>query len=293
MFIEANQHTIALLEPIERKILYKMSSAEEKAKFKLEPGLGGKSMIYQRVIKRVYDFDKGADVIDALHNNPFQCALLICFVSSLQREWNKIWREIDAKNYYKSLDHQGITFKNDDKKALTPKHLVSEIENLRREPNDEGEIPEYQYKFIFKDLEVFKDVARILFGYMDRSGTVAPSDRDKIEKFFKTFIPSFFDVPASFFDGMNHEDSAMLVDHEEPVGNMLMLIDNADVDIDNGPLSSEPSLVKTLGLQQLMQEMGDSKRSLRVTSLGTMLFIVSSGSCRLDNNYWTFNSVTY
>ncbi len=70
MFIEANQHTIALLEPIERKILYKMSSAEEKAKFKLEPGLGGKSMIYQRVIKRVYDFDKGADVIDALHNNP-------------------------------------------------------------------------------------------------------------------------------------------------------------------------------------------------------------------------------
>ncbi|CAG8603504.1 7985_t:CDS:10 [Funneliformis mosseae] len=126
-----------------------------------------------------------------------------------RREWNKIWREIDAKNYYKSLDHQ-------------------------------GEMPEYQFKFAFKDLEVFKDVARILFGYMDRSGTVAPSDRDKIEKFFKTFIPSFFDVPASFFDGMNHEDSAMLVDHEEPVVNVPMSIDNADADIDNGPLSSEP-----------------------------------------------------
>ncbi|CAI2174413.1 5664_t:CDS:10 [Funneliformis geosporum] len=247
MFIEANQHTIALLEPIERKILYKMSS-EEKSKFKLESGLGGKSMIYQRVIKRVYDFDKGADVIDALHNNPATVVPVVLKRlkqkdeewKRARREWNKIWREIDAKNYYKSLDHQGITFKNDDKKALTPKYLIAEIENLRREPNDEGEMPEYQFKFPFKDLEVFKDVARILFGYMDRSGTVVPSDREKIEKFFKTFIPSFFDVPASFFDGMNHEDSAMLVDHEEPVVNVPMSIDNADVDIDNGPLSSEP-----------------------------------------------------
>jgi len=247
MFIEANQHTIALLEPIERKIQYKMS-AEEKAKFKLEPGLGGKSMIYQRVIKRVYDFDKGADVIDALHNNPATVVPVVLKRlkqkdeewKRARREWNKIWREIDAKNYYKSLDHQGITFKNDDKKALTPKYLIAEIENLRREPNDEGEIPEYQYKFVFKDLEVFKDVARILFGYMDRSGTVAPSDRDKIEKFFKTFIPSFFDIPASFFDGMNHDDSAMMIDHEESVVNMPMPIDNVDADIDSGPLSSEP-----------------------------------------------------
>ncbi|RIA87755.1 hypothetical protein C1645_776535 [Glomus cerebriforme] len=246
MFIEANQHTIALLEPIERKIQYKMTS-EERSKFKLEPGLGGKSMIYQRVIKRVYDFDKGTDVIDALHNNPVTVVPVVLKRlkqkdeewKRARREWNKIWREIDAKNYYKSLDHQGITFKNDDKKALTPKYLIAEIENLRREPNDEGEIPEYQYKFVFKDLEVFKDVARILFGYMDRSGTVAPSDREKIEKFFKTFIPSFFDIPTSFFDGMNHEDSSMLVDHEESV-NMPMPIDNVDADVDNGPLSSEP-----------------------------------------------------
>ncbi|GES74256.1 paired amphipathic helix protein pst1 [Rhizophagus clarus] len=247
MFIEANQHTIALLEPIERKIQHKMTS-EEKTKYKLEPGLGGKSMIYQRVIKRVYDFDKGADVIEALHNNPATVVPVVLKRlkqkdeewKRARREWNKIWREIDAKNYYKSLDHQGITFKNDDKKALTPKYLIAEIENLRREPNDDGEIPEYQYKFVFKDLEVFKDVARILFGYMDRSGTVAPSDRDKIEKFFKTFIPSFFDIPASFFDGMNHEDSSMLVDHEEPVANMPMTIDSVDADVDSGPLSSEP-----------------------------------------------------
>ncbi|CAG8506520.1 17062_t:CDS:10 [Cetraspora pellucida] len=221
---KSNLHTIHLLEPIEKKINTKLTP-EEKAKFKLEPGLGGQSMIYQRIIKKVYDVEKGLEVIDALHNNP---------CTAVPREWNKIWREIDAKNYYKSLDHQGITFKNDDKKALTPKYLVAEIENLRREPSDEGEPAEYQFKFIFKDLEVFKDVARILFGYMDRSLTVAPSDREKIERFFKTFVPSFFELPPNMFDGLNHEDSAMLVDNEETSTNIST--DN----IDGEPLNAEP-----------------------------------------------------
>ncbi|KAF0493793.1 Paired amphipathic helix protein pst1 [Gigaspora margarita] len=241
MFIEANLHTIHLLEPIEKKINTKLTP-EEKTKFKLEPGLGGQSMIYQRIIKKVYDVEKGLEVIDALHNNP--CTAVPVVLKRLRqkdeewkrarREWNKIWREIDAKNYYKSLDHQGITFKNDDKKALTPKYLVAEIENLRREPSDEGEPAEYQFKFIFKDLEVFKDVARILFGYMDRSLTVAPSDREKIERFFKTFVPSFFDLSPTMFDGINHEDSAMLVDNEETSTNIST--DN----IDGEPLNTEP-----------------------------------------------------
>ncbi|CAG8457167.1 18416_t:CDS:10 [Racocetra fulgida] len=232
MFIEANLHTIHLLEPIEKKINTKLTP-EEKAKFKLEPGLGGQSMIYQRIIKKVYDVEKGLEVIDALHNNP--CTAVPVVLKRLRQkdeEWKRA--RIDAKNYYKSLDHQGITFKNDDKKALTPKYLVAEIENLRREPSDEGEPAEYQFKFIFKDLEVFKDVARILFGYMDRSLTVAPSDREKIERFFKTFVPSFFELPPNMFDGLNHEDSAMLVDNEETSTNIST--DN----IDGEPLNAEP-----------------------------------------------------
>jgi len=66
MFIEANLHTIAILEPICKKIS-KMAQ-EEKSRYKLEPGFAGKSMIYQRVIKKVYDGDKA--VLEQLHNNP-------------------------------------------------------------------------------------------------------------------------------------------------------------------------------------------------------------------------------
>lgn len=89
MFIEANLHTIHLLEPIEKKINTKLTP-EEKAKFKLEPGLGGQSMIYQRIIKKVYDVEKGLEVIDALHNNP--CTAVPVVLKRLRQkdeEWKR------------------------------------------------------------------------------------------------------------------------------------------------------------------------------------------------------------
>ncbi|CAG8581934.1 154_t:CDS:10 [Ambispora leptoticha] len=220
MFIYNNLNTIALLEPIARKIA-KMH-AEEKARFKLQPGLGGQSMAYQRVIKKVYDGDKLNEVLEALHSNPAMAVPVILRRLKqkdeewrrAQREWNKIWREVDMKNYHKSLDHQGITFKNEDKKTLATKTLISDIESIRREPREDGELNEYQYKFVFNDVEVFKDCARVLFSYIERSGLVPSNDRDKIEKFFKSFVMNFFELPASFFDGL-HEDTEMLIDHDE------------------------------------------------------------------------------
>ena len=37
------------------------------------------------------------------------------------------------KNFNKSLDHQGITFKNTDRKAISVKHLIQEIETIHLE----------------------------------------------------------------------------------------------------------------------------------------------------------------
>lgn len=44
--------------------------------------------------------------------------------------FNKIWREQNEKYYLKSLDHQGINFKQNDVKALRSKSLFNEIETL-------------------------------------------------------------------------------------------------------------------------------------------------------------------
>jgi len=47
-----------------------------------------------------------------------------------QRSFNKIWREQNEKYYLKSLDHQGINFKQNDTKVLRSKTLLNEIEML-------------------------------------------------------------------------------------------------------------------------------------------------------------------
>lgn len=44
--------------------------------------------------------------------------------------FNKQWREQNEKYYLKSLDHQGINFKQNDIKSLRSKSLFNEIETL-------------------------------------------------------------------------------------------------------------------------------------------------------------------
>lgn len=47
-----------------------------------------------------------------------------------QRGFNKIWRQQNEKYYLKSLDHQGINFKQNDTKVLRSKTLLNEIESI-------------------------------------------------------------------------------------------------------------------------------------------------------------------
>lgn len=47
-----------------------------------------------------------------------------------QQGFNKLWREQYEKAYLKSLDHQGVNFKQNDVKALRSKSLLNEIESI-------------------------------------------------------------------------------------------------------------------------------------------------------------------
>ncbi|KAF9544692.1 Transcriptional regulatory protein sin3 [Mortierella hygrophila] len=209
MNIEANLHTIALLEPIARQI--QAMGIDERARFKLPEGLGGTSKtIYQRIIKKIYDNERGAEVIDALHNNP---AISVPVVlkrlkqkdeewKKSQRDWNKVWRELDNRNFYKALDHQGTSFKVADKRYITSKALVAEIEALRREQIDRRLVPSvrprYQFQFHFKDANLFRDTNNLILAYLDRQHTFVSSDREKMESFIKEFVPQFFCLDDQF-----------------------------------------------------------------------------------------------
>ncbi|MCO5589723.1 hypothetical protein L7F22_043691 [Adiantum nelumboides] len=173
--IEANLRTIALLEPIAARI--SMMDHEERQAFRLKPGL----------------------VINALHDNP--CNAVPVVLARLkqkdeewkrcQREWNKVWREVDARNYYKSLDHQGVNFKSSDKKAITSKAFVAEIESRRiqqiqRRLALDASLPrpkvDHQMTYQLDDLNVLVDVVKLSFSFLDRAA-YNKADCDRIESF--------------------------------------------------------------------------------------------------------------
>ncbi|CCF52944.1 hypothetical protein NDA11_000980 [Ustilago hordei] len=219
--IEANLRTIALLEPIAARI--STMDNEEKAAFRLKPGLGGQSKsIYQRVIKKVYGREQGLEVINALHDTP--CVSVPIVLHRLkqkdeewkraQREWNKVWREVDARNYYKSLDHQGVNFKASDKKAITAKALIAEIEarklqqqqrRLSMDPTLPRPKPRHQLVYVMDDMHVLTDVLKLAFSYLDRAtGSYSSNDRERIEAFLRSFVPKLLAVvPAEFEELLN------------------------------------------------------------------------------------------
>ncbi|KAK9360348.1 hypothetical protein V1504DRAFT_423614 [Lipomyces starkeyi] len=205
--VEGNLRTIQVLEPIANRIAN--MAPEEKADFRLAPGLGHSSKsIYQRIVRKVYDRERGQEVIDALHENPGVAVPIVLKRlkqkdeewKRAQREWNKVWRETEARVFYKSLDHQGLTFKQADKKTLTTKFLVNEIdmikkEQLNRRLNPLTPGPKYQMQCNFENSDTINDVIRLLNCHLEHSTTFSSNDREKMDGFIKAFIPLFFGIP--------------------------------------------------------------------------------------------------
>ncbi|GFY88375.1 SIN3-like 3 [Actinidia rufa] len=85
-----------------------------------------------RCIERLYG-DHGLDVMDVLRKNaPLALPVILTRLKQKQEEWarcrsdfNKVWAEIYAKNYHKSLDHRSFYFKQQDTKSLSTKENVS------------------------------------------------------------------------------------------------------------------------------------------------------------------------
>ena len=129
LVIELNVSTLRVLEPYAAKIA--ALSEEEKANFRptsLEHAL---DLLQCRSIERIYG-DAGQEVLDGLFKNPVVAIPVIikrlkqkdAEWRKARREWNKVWREVNEKNYYKSLDHQSFYFKQDEKKRLSPKGMA-------------------------------------------------------------------------------------------------------------------------------------------------------------------------
>ncbi|RLV93073.1 Transcriptional regulatory protein SIN3 [Spathaspora sp. JA1] len=207
-YMESNLRTIQILETIANRIAN--MTPEQKVAFKLPPGLGHNSTtIYKKVIRKIYGKDRGFEVIDALHENP---AIAVPIVlkrlkqkdeewKRAQREWNKVWREMEQKVFYKSLDHLGLTFKQADKKLLTAKQLVSEISTVKVEQQNKRlhplmPKPQEQLNYSFEDTEILFDIVKLADVFIHRSSNYSAADGEKLSQFLQFFVSLFFGIPS-------------------------------------------------------------------------------------------------
>ena len=116
-----------------------------------------------------------------------------------QREWNKVWREMEQKC---STSHwiMLLTFKQADKKLLTVKQLVSEISTVKVEQQNKRlhpltPKPQEQLNYDFKDNEVLFDILKLAEVFINKSSTYSAHDRKSCYNFtiFHVFV---FSIPT-------------------------------------------------------------------------------------------------
>lgn len=241
--LEALSRTITVLEALDARI--EEMSPEERVQFRLKPGLGGTApQVYERIFRKVYGRDNLREVMKALQESPGVSVPVVLRRLKQRdeewhralREWGKTWREVDAKNFYKALDHQGIAFKANDKKSITAKHFVQDIESIKATqekarqatagPSWVGGSLGPQLDCDFRDIGVLQDCLKLIFCFLDHSSSqYSVAERRSVERFLRAFVPVLFMLPAHEF---NAACGPVEPGHEDDLAEDLAVNDGAD-----------------------------------------------------------------
>ncbi|KAJ1973883.1 hypothetical protein H4R35_003884 [Dimargaris xerosporica] len=277
--IDSNLSTIALLEPIARQI--DELSPEDKVKFRLTPEAFGESQaIYRRVLKKVYGDERGLEVADHLHHNPVMAIpVVLKRLKQKDEEWrklrrvqNRIWREMDVKNFYRSLDYQTVTGRYGERRQWSAKTLIAEIEKLRKDslaghgavglihshrprttpvsapgageptsPRASAHTypPSYHMEFTFSDPELVRDAIRLYMDYYEKSAGSGMPDRTKLEQLLDHFLQPFLQAadPTPPTDSANAEQTS-------PTPTSPLVAASVAMDTDEPTVKPDPSITE-------------------------------------------------
>ncbi|KAJ1966030.1 hypothetical protein GGI12_000348 [Dipsacomyces acuminosporus] len=215
--IDTNLSVIRQLTPIAQQL--EQMDPEKQMQLTLPEGFWGMSeALPRRALRKVYDSHRALEIIKAMHTHP-AVAIPIVLKRLKQkdeewrrqrREYSKVWRESDAKNYYRALDHQGLTFKSVDRKNISPKQLITEIETRRREQQslaEEGGARNqnrkvesalrhrYQLEYRFTESTVIADVVNAILAHVGKANSqFLPTEKEMMEKFFHDLFGGLFGV---------------------------------------------------------------------------------------------------
>uniref|UniRef100_A0A4W5Q4W0 Paired amphipathic helix protein Sin3b n=1 Tax=Hucho hucho TaxID=62062 RepID=A0A4W5Q4W0_9TELE len=198
--LETNLATIRVLESVQKKL--SRLSPEDQDRFRLDDCLGGTSEVIQRrAVYRIYG-DKAPEIIEGLKRSPATAVpVVLKRLKAKEEEWreaqqgfNKIWREQYEKAYLKSLDHQGVNFKQNDMKALRSKSLLNEIESVYDEVSTPiaAVVSEPHMVFTYEDKQILEDAASLIIYHVKRQPTIHKDDKDHIKRIIQHFVPDLF-----------------------------------------------------------------------------------------------------
>ncbi|KAJ3599472.1 hypothetical protein NHX12_033433 [Muraenolepis orangiensis] len=213
--LETNLATIRVLESVQKKLT--RLSPEDQERFRLDDCLGGTSEVIQRrAVYRIYG-DKAPEIIEGLKKSPITAVpVVLKRLKAKEEEWreaqqgfNKIWREQYEKAYLKSLDHQGVNFKQNDMKALRSKSLLNEIESVyderQEQSTEEGGVgqqgrngsgaalaSEPHMVFTYDDKQILEDAAALIIYHVKRQPTIHKDEKDHIKRIIQHFVPDLF-----------------------------------------------------------------------------------------------------
>lgn len=160
MVLDSNAATLQRLLPIAEEIA--MLAKEDTLPLDVasnlpeSTGLGAKryqysfdsktlGVIHRNTISRIYG-DSGPEMLELMIKNPtVAIPLVVQRLQQKDREWravrdrlNRHWKELAELNYYKSLDHRGLTWRNIDKRATSTRTMIAEIKDRAANGGKEG-----------------------------------------------------------------------------------------------------------------------------------------------------------
>lgn len=223
------QRAIAVLDPVNTRIA--MMTDAEKAEFKLSEGFNDTNpSVIERAVKKLYctdgsgtisnsRLDAAAEALQNIYDYPASAIPVVLrrlkqkdedFQRAL-REWNKVWREIDAKNWYRALDHQSVPFKTNDKKNLSGRTLITAIEDLRNSRQQQRvaadtanahfippERSQHQFELRMNDKKVLFDVIRLIFSYLGRvQSAYSLPERERVEGSIRIIVQLVLGITQS------------------------------------------------------------------------------------------------
>ncbi|KAL5019521.1 hypothetical protein ScPMuIL_002413 [Solemya velum] len=297
--LETNLAAIRILEAVQKKMT--RMSAEEAAKFRLDNTLGGSSeVLHRKAIQRIYG-DKSPDILDGLKKNPVVAVpLVLRRLKAKEEEWreaqknfNRVWREQNEKYYLKSLDHQGINFKQNDIKAIRSKGLLNEIETIYDERQEqmqesacENNMP--HLTLLYKDKSMIDDTASLIIHHMKRQTGIHKEDKQKIKQLLMHFIPDLFFIPRGELSDDEGDIEDMETEGSESNAGTIKDEPSQEneerVEKPEPQTSLEPQLVKSEPtspqLPTVNGDMSDSERNMDDDDVYSLFFV--------NNNWYLF-----